>query len=203
MREAAALAATLVALAACRPSPGAAPAAPDPATLPAPDVRVEQSLHLQAGKRELLGRAVVVKQGDRLDLLLLAPTGQRLLTVRDRGGVVTADARAGGLDRLDPALLLDDVRWAFLDGCPPQAADLRQRRCTRDGRAVHETDDPRTGDLARREVSRGNSIVVLEFGPWSGVGRDRRPGRVTLRDDARGYSWEAGVEAWEPLAPGR
>lgn len=198
---AAALPALLLALAACRPAAAPPPDAPAPAALPAGDVRIQHSLWLEAGGRSFLGRGVIVKRGERLDLLVLSPTGQRLLSVRDQGGTVTTEARADGLDRLDPRLLLDDVRWAFLDRCPLPAANLRERSCTRDGRAVRESDDPRTGTLARREVARGRRPIVLEFQGWTGVGPDRRPGRVTLRDDARGYRWEAAVDAWEPLDP--
>ena len=107
---------------------------------PGPDQRIEHSLWLEAGDLTLPGRGVIQRRGDRLDLLLLAPTGQRLLTVRARGREVNARADPSTLARLDPRRLLDDVRWAFFDGCPPGTGEPATS-CRRDGRSLTESRD--------------------------------------------------------------
>jgi hypothetical protein len=203
-----ALAVLAFAVPACRPRPAVPPPDPvDPSTL-SPDVRIEQSLWLQAGGRSFLGRGVVVKRGARLDLVVLAPTGNRLLTVRDDGGAVTSEARVAGLDRLDPRFLLADVRWAFFGGCPPgpdpagdrPAGSAPVRSCTIGSARVVETGDPATGDLARRDVSWGGLSSRLDFLEWGGDGPDRHPVRVRLANDRLGYEWEVRVDAFTRLS---
>jgi hypothetical protein len=196
----------LLAAASCAPR---MPPAPDPIAPAAlnPDVRIEQSLWLKAGGRAFLGRGVVVKRGSRLDLLVLAPTGNRLLTVRNDDGIVTSEARAPGLERLNPRFLLADVRWAFFAGCDPTAVAATgapataslERTCTFGGTTVREVDDPATGDLRHREVSWGGLTARLDFLQWAGEGADRHPVKVRLENERLGYEWEVQVDAWKRL----
>ena len=167
---------------------------------------------LKAGGRSFLGRGVVQKRGSRLDLLVLAPTGNRLLTVRDDGGTVTSEARAAGLERLDPRFLLADVRWAFFGGCdrtavagtgaPAHPNGSPERTCVIGRTAVREVDDPATGDLLHREVSWGGVTAHLDFLQWAGEGADRHPIKVRLENERLGYEWEVQVDGWKRLGPG-
>ena len=89
----------------------------------------------------MLGRGVVVKSGPRLDVFVLAPTGTRLLTVRQDGLDVTSDVRSPSLSRLDPDRLLRDIRWAFFARCPapdapPATGKPAKVRCRIDGADV-------------------------------------------------------------------
>jgi len=204
--------AALLAGTSCRSrTPVPAPDSIDPASL-SPDARIEQSLWLKAGGRSFLGRGVVQKRGDRLDLLVLAPTGNRLLTVRDDGGTITSEARFAGLERLDPRFLLADVRWAFFGGCPridtggaiapaPPGGSL-ERTCTIGHTTVREVDDPATGDLLHREASWGGVTAHLDFLQWAGEGADRHPVKVRLENERLGYEWEVQVDGWKRLGPG-
>ncbi len=194
----------LVAVAACRPRSIPAPDPVDPALL-SPDVRIQQSLWLEAGGQSFLGRGVIVKRGARLDLVVLAPTGNRLLTVRNDGGTVTSEARVAGLERLDPRFLLADVRWAFFGGCPagpdeaPGPPPPARRTCRIGNAKVVDTFDPSTGALSRREVSWKGLSSRLDFLEWAGEGADRHPAKVRLVNDRLGYTWETQVDGWQVL----
>ncbi|HOU53905.1 MAG TPA: DUF3261 domain-containing protein [Myxococcota bacterium] len=167
-----------------------------------PDLRVDHALWLEAGGQSFLGRGVVQRRGDRLDLLLLAPTGQRLLTVQAQGRQVRSRAAVPALERLDPARLLDDVRWAFFDGCP---AGLKgpEVQCQVDGHRVTEVRDDQ-GHPVRREVHRRGSTVRIAFEGWSQeTGCPGVPPRVRFQDLRWGYRWEMGVDQCRrPEVPG-
>lgn len=188
----------VLALAACCRPAVPVPDPVDPATL-SPDVRIEQSLWLSAGGRSFLGRGVILKRDARLDLVVLAPTGNRILTVRAEGGTVASESRITGLDRLDPRFLLADVRWAFFGGCDRPSGGPSQRTCTFGRTTVRESDDPASGDLARREVSWGGLTAQLDFLEWAGEGVDRHPAKVRLVNERLGYEWEVRVDGWTRL----
>jgi len=166
-----------------------------------PDLRIDHSLWLEARGQSFLGRGVLQRRGDRLDLLLLAPTGQRLLTVEARGRTVRARATVPALERLDPARLLDDVRWALFAGCPGSLPGP-EVRCEVGGRRVVEARDE-GGRPVRREVRRRGSTIRVEFEDWSGAsGCPEVPRRVRFHDVDGGYRWEMGVDACRVAIPG-
>lgn len=166
-----------------------------------PDLRIDHSFWLEARGQSFLGRGVVQRRGDRLDLLLLAPTGQRLLTVEARGRKVRARASVPALERLDPARLLDDVRWALFAGCPGTLPGP-EVRCEVDGRQVVEARDD-GGRPVRREVRRGKSAIRIEFEDWSGAsGCPEVPRRVRFHDPRGEYRWEMGVDHCRVAIPG-
>lgn len=174
----------------------------DPATL-TPDVQIVQSLAIRFGGRQMLGRGVVVKSGPRLDVFVLAPTGTRLLTVRQDGMHVEADARLPGLARLDPDRLLRDIRWAFFTRCPtssnPTAATSRCR--TGDAEVV-ETRDPASGLVVSRTFTSGRERVNVAIHPDPARPPDAPPLRLRMENPNAGYSMDIVLESVEP-APAR
>jgi len=173
----------------------------DIGTWSGPDLRIEHSLWLEIGTESFLGRGVVQRRGNRLDLLLLAPTGQRLLTVQAQGREVRSRTTVSALERLDPAWLLDDVRWALFAGCPGVATGP-EVSCQVDGHRITETRDDR-GRPLRRLVQRRGSVTEIVFEGWSGeTGCPEVPPRVRLEDRGGGYRWEMGVDRCRVLSPG-
>lgn len=176
----------------CTPRPPAAPVLGDAAGL-SPDVRIEQSVAFRMGDREMLGRGVVVKRGDRLDVFLLAPTGNRLARFSQVGTAVDSDVRAQGLDRIDPRWLLHDVRFAFFPACPSPGPAASCRVGAFD---VSERRDD-AGDAVERTV-RGSGIRErITLSAWTGEGTARHPGRVHVAQESVGYTLDIAVDAWE------
>lgn len=193
-----AVVAVAAAFAAC--GPAAAPRV-DPATL-SPDVRIVHGISVRFGERGMLGRGVVVKSGPRLDVFVLAPTGTRLLTVRQEGLHVQSDVRAAELSRLDPDRLLRDIRRAFFARCPVPPGPAPERlRCRVAGDDVVETRDPSTGAVVARTFGRGRDRVAFTMVPDPGAPAEAFPRRLRMTDAHADYSIEIVVESVERLAP--
>lgn len=193
-----AVAAVALAISSCGPAP--APRV-DPATL-SPNVRIVHGISVRFGDRGMLGRGVVVKSGPRLDVFVLAPTGTRLLTVRQEGLHVEADVRAAELSRLDPDRLLRDIRRAFFARCPvPPGPAPARLRCRIAGDDVVETRDPSTGAVVTRTFGRGRDRATFTMAPAPGAPADALPGRLRMTDDRADYSIEIAVESVEGLEP--
>lgn len=193
-----AVAVVAAAVAAC--GPAAAPRV-DPATL-SPDVRIVHGISVRFGDRGMLGRGVVVKSGPRLDVFVLAPTGTRLLTVRQEGLHVQSDVRAAELARLDPDRLLRDIRRAFFARCPVPPGPAPERlRCRVAGDDIVETRDPSTGAVVARTFGRGRDRVAVTMVPDPDAPADAFPRRLRMTDAYADYSIEIVVESMERLAP--
>lgn len=169
-----------------------------PASL-SPDVSIQQSVWVNYRGHSFIGRGVVQKQGSRLDLVLLSPAGSRLLTVSADGNKVSAQSRIEAFARLDARYLLADVRWAFFGGCPKQAGGPFDRTCKVGKTLVRETDNPVTGDLRHRSLSREDAVTQIDFPEWAGPNEMRYPVKVYLQNDQLGYEWEIQVDAWKPI----
>lgn len=195
-----AVAAVAAAVAACGPAAGPRV---DPATL-SPDVRIVHGISVRFGDREMLGRSVVVKSGSRLDVFVLAPTGTRLLTVRQEGLHVQADVRAAELARLDPDRLLRDIRWAFFSRCPTRseagdcAVMATTRRCRIERAEVVEVLEPATGRVRTRTFTRARERVVLDLVHAPDAPPDAPPARLRLVNERHGYTLQIVVEEWTP-----
>jgi len=122
-RAALVLAAVVVLCVGCghaRKTPPPAPVLVPPQEL-APDLRMENSLLFTVRGQELLARSVVEKRGDRLDLWMLTPTGVRMCHIVQQGAEVSVDARSEMCAMLEPAYVLQDLRWAFFLPCEGEA----------------------------------------------------------------------------------
>lgn len=186
---------------ACRP--GTAMPEPDPVS-PAslsPDVSIQQSVWVNYLGHSFIGRGVVQKQGSRLDLVLLSPAGNRLLTVSADGDKVSVESRIEAFARLDARHLLADVRWAFFGGCTKTAGGPSERTCKMGSTLVRETDNPVTGDLRHRSLLRDGAVSQIDFPEWAGPNEMRYPVKVYLQNDQLGYEWEIQVDAWKPFTP--
>lgn len=190
-----AVAALAMAVAAC--GPAAVPRV-DPATL-SPDVRIVHGISLRFGDRGMLGRGVVVKSGPRLDVFVLAPTGTRLLTVRQEGLHVQSDVRAAELSRLDPDRLLRDIRRAFFTRCPASAAQSRESsRCRISGDDIVETRDPDSGVVVSRTFSSGREQITVTIHPDPAQPPEAPPLRLHMENPRSDYTLDIVVEDVEP-----
>lgn len=170
---------------------------PEPVLVPpselSPDLRMENSLLFTVQGRELLARAVVEKQGDRLDLWLLTPTGVRLCHFHQQGDTLTRYDRTDACDLLDPRFVLQDVRWSFLQRC------VDADECTVGDAAFAEVRDPVTGDVTERRVTWQGTEAVITFDEHTGADGVRHPRRVEIANSTFDYSILIQVDAYEAL----
>jgi len=175
-----------------RPAPTPEPQLVSPATL-IPDLRMENSLLFTVGGRELLARAVVEKQDDRLDLWMLTPTGVRLCHFHQKGVELTRDDRTDACNLLDPRFVLQDVRWAFFQRCDDAG------ECTVGDAAFAEIHDADSGDVIERRVHWQGVDAVITFTEHTESGGVRHPRRVEIVNQTFDYSIVVQVDSYEAL----
>jgi len=171
----------------------------DPALL-SPDARIEQSLALSFSGRDLLARSVVVKQGSRLDVVVLAPAGPRLAHFRQEGALIEADIRLEQWAALDPRWLLQDIRWIFFARCA-NPARRPKHSCWLARAKLTEVLDPATGDVTERTVDYAGLQERITLSDYADLGGARRPRRIRVDNPAFGYTMDVVVDAFTPLPP--
>ena len=157
----------------------------------AQDVRMVNSLLFAFGKRELLARSVVEKQGDQLDLWLLTPNGVRLCHFHQEGDQITRNDRTDACEVLDARYVLQDLRWSYFQGC------VGTTTCQAGDATFTESVDPVTGDVTSRSVDWQGVETVITFEEYEGSGPQRHPRRAEIDNRTYGYSVTILVEVYE------
>jgi len=189
----------LVAAVRCSVPPFAPPVVIDPLALDVPDVRLEQGILGRFFGREFLARGIVVKQGARLDVFLLTPTGQRLYHVRQERKAITVHAAVDPWAQLKPEYLLRDVRWLLFERCPGEGAGPSE--CGMGAETLVETRDPQSGEPLGLLVRAASGDAEVRFEGRVDCDGLSLPRRATLTSRTLDYSIEALVERCTRLAP--
>jgi len=180
--------ALVVLIPACAEHPAQPPALVDPMAFDGPDLRLEQSILGRFFGRDFLARGVVVKQGRRLDVFMLTPTGQRLYHVRQQGKQVVVHAAVDPWTGMDPRYLLRDVRWMFFERCRGVA------ECRKGTEVFIESTDEASGLPRRMDVRSASGNVAIVFEGAFECGEHRVPRRARLTSESVDYSIEALME---------
>ena len=164
-----------------------------------PDARIEQSLALRLSGHDLLARSVVVKEGSRLDVFVLAPAGPRLAHFRQEGALVEADIRLEQWAALDPRYLLQDIRWAFFARCGNPPGRRPTQSCWLSRAKLTERTDPATGDVTERTIDWEGLQERITLSEYAELGGARRPRRILIDNPTLGYSLDVVVDAFSLL----
>ena len=173
---------------------------PEPmnASLLTPNLRMEQSVAVQIRDREFLGRAVVRKQGDEVDLWILNTWGVMLAHYRQTGSDVEDLSHQSRLEGLDPRMALQIVRWSFFMGCsnPDRAAEIE---CERNGLIIREHLGNEKNDIQKRTIlwrTEETTISFLEHAQATGF---RYPRRLKVEVPSSGLTMEIVVDSYRIL----
>jgi hypothetical protein len=153
-----------VVLAACQSAPPTRPAAAIPPALAAPDApgtrSASQVIHAAYGARSVVLRTAIETAPERLDVVGVTATGQRVFSAHYDGKTIDAQKSAFVPDQLDPERVLADMQLALWP-LPAVQAAFRKRGLT--------VTEPFTGV---RRLSRGDALVAevhyASADPWAG-----------------------------------
>lgn len=184
----------LAALAACHRGAAPRPPAPDPLPPVTGRIRILHEVTFQRGELSLSGRAVLVRSGDTLELLLLSPFNTKLLHLRRSGTETETLFRSPSLPLPDTAYIVRDIEWIFFAEPPRRIPGAESVPYRRGAHTIFDRYDA-SGRLEERRISSRDTDVIIRYRPRvSGAGRF---GRAILADRRAGYTLTITVDEWD------